>query len=73
MIAVLVPCFKRPEYTKMCMDALVTAQSYEGVHFYLGFRLGFSLGLRAASRLACLCHFSRLRSLGLHSSRRSGS
>lgn len=35
MIAVLVPCFKRPEYTKMCMDALVTAQSYEGVHFYL--------------------------------------
>jgi len=35
MIAVLVPCFKRPEYTKMCMDALVVSQSYPNVHFYL--------------------------------------
>lgn len=35
MIAVLVPCFKRPEYTKMCMDALAVSQSYPNVHFYL--------------------------------------
>lgn len=34
-VAVLVPCFKRPEYTKMCIDALQNAQSYEGVDFYL--------------------------------------
>lgn len=34
-VAVLVPCFKRPEYTKMCMDALRISQTYEGVDFYL--------------------------------------
>jgi len=37
MIAVLVPCFKRPEYTKMCMDALKASRGYlaNQVHYYL--------------------------------------
>ena len=32
---VLVPCYKRPEYTKKCLDALVFAQSYTDTTFYL--------------------------------------
>lgn len=34
-VAVLVPCFKRPEYTKMCVDALEVAQGYSDAHFFL--------------------------------------
>lgn len=34
-IAVLVPCYKRPEYTRMCIDALEDAQHYENTTFFL--------------------------------------
>ncbi len=34
-IAVLVPCYKRPEYTKRCIKALEEAQEYHGVTFYM--------------------------------------
>lgn len=35
-IAVLIPCYKRPEYTKLCLDSVVAAQLYpESVDFYL--------------------------------------
>lgn len=33
--AVLVPCYKRPEYTKYCIEALEKSQDYSGVDFYL--------------------------------------
>src|SRR5690348_13129305 len=32
---VVVPCFKRPEYTLKCVKALESAQSYKDVLFYL--------------------------------------
>lgn len=34
-IIVIVPCYKRPEYTEKCIKALQDAQSYEGVTFIL--------------------------------------
>lgn len=35
-IAVLVPCYKRPEYTKLCLEALEKAQDYgDQVRFFL--------------------------------------
>lgn len=34
-VAILVPCFKRPEYTEKCIRALIVAQEYKGVDFYL--------------------------------------
>jgi len=34
-IAVLVPCYKRPEYTKLCIEALEKAQDYKNTLFYL--------------------------------------
>lgn len=33
--AVLIPCYKRPEYTELCMRALEKAQKYENVEFFL--------------------------------------
>lgn len=33
--AVLVPAYKRPEYTKICIDAIEKAQPYENTDFYL--------------------------------------
>jgi len=32
---VIVPCYKRPEYTRKCIKALETAQEYEDTLFYL--------------------------------------
>ena len=34
-IDVLVPCYKRPEYTKMCLEALEKNTKYHNVTFYL--------------------------------------
>lgn len=34
-VVVLVPCFKRPEYTAKCIKALEEAQDYHDVMFYL--------------------------------------
>lgn len=34
-IAVLIPCYKRPEYTEKCLRALVEAQEYPHVDFFL--------------------------------------
>lgn len=34
-IAVLVPCYKRPEYTKLCLAALESAQDYKDTTFHL--------------------------------------
>lgn len=34
-VAVLVPCYKRPEYTEKCIKALENAQEYKHVSFYL--------------------------------------
>lgn len=33
--AVLIPCYRRPEYTRKCLDALVASQPYNDVTFYL--------------------------------------
>lgn len=33
--AVLVPCYRRPEYTKMCIEALEKAQAYPEATFFL--------------------------------------
>jgi len=33
--AVLVPCYRRPEYTRKCLESLTEAQGYAGVHFYM--------------------------------------
>jgi len=33
--AVIVPCFKRPEYTKLCIEYLEKAQAYPNAHFFL--------------------------------------
>lgn len=33
--AIFVPCYKRPEYTKKCLEALMDAQGYEGDSFFL--------------------------------------
>lgn len=34
-IAVIIPCYKRPEYTKACLDAVEKAQEYKNVVFFL--------------------------------------
>lgn len=34
-IAVLIPCHRRPEYTKKCLDSIEQAQGYENCVFYL--------------------------------------
>lgn len=34
-VAILVPCYKRPEYTKLCIKSLEDAQKYKNVDFYL--------------------------------------
>lgn len=34
-VAVLVPCFKRPEYTEKCIKSLEDAQEYKDVTFFL--------------------------------------
>lgn len=34
-IGILVPCFKRPEYTAICIKALEKAQEYKDCEFYL--------------------------------------
>lgn len=34
-VAVLVPCYKRPEYTEKCIKALEKAQDYKETDFYL--------------------------------------
>jgi glycosyltransferase involved in cell wall biosynthesis len=35
-VAVLVPCYKRPEYTKLCLEAIKLAQDYGSrVYFYI--------------------------------------
>lgn len=33
--AVIIPCYKRPEYTKICLEAVEQAQEYKDVVFYL--------------------------------------
>lgn len=45
-IAILVPCYKREEYTKMCLDALYTAQAYENVDIQVVDDENPNLGLR---------------------------
>lgn len=32
---VVIPCFRRPEYTKMCLDSIVEAGPYDNTTFYL--------------------------------------
>lgn len=34
-IAVLIPCYKRPEYTELCIKSVEEAQGYSNVDFYL--------------------------------------
>lgn len=34
-VAVIVPCYKRPEYTRKCIEALRNSQEYDNVKFYL--------------------------------------
>lgn len=34
-VAVIVPCFKRPEYTKLCLEYMMKAQVYRNVDFFL--------------------------------------
>lgn len=34
-VAILVPCYKRPEYTEKCLRALESAQEYQDVIFHL--------------------------------------
>lgn len=34
-IAVIIPCYKRPEYTEKCIKAIEAAQSYPDADFYL--------------------------------------
>lgn len=34
-VGIFVPCFKRPEYTALCIKALETSQDYKDVEFYL--------------------------------------
>lgn len=34
-VALLIPCYKRPEYTKKCLDTLHENTNYEKVHFYV--------------------------------------
>lgn len=33
--AILIPCYRRPEYTNLCLDSVIQAQSYRYVSFYL--------------------------------------
>lgn len=33
--AILVPCYKRPEYTKLCIEGLEKAQNYDNTTFHL--------------------------------------
>lgn len=34
-VAVLIPCYKRPEYTRKCITSLEDSQAYEDVTFYI--------------------------------------
>lgn len=34
-VGVFVPCFKRPEYTQICVKSIESAQDYKDVEFYL--------------------------------------
>lgn len=34
-VAVLIPCFKRPEYTQKCLQSIIDAQEYRNTTFFL--------------------------------------
>lgn len=45
-VAILVPCYKRPEYTEKCLHALKDSQEYENVDFFVVNDEDPNMGLR---------------------------